>query len=213
MAARTRHYINGHFYYEMTVTSASGNPLPDAAARYLSSLTFEAVVRAHYARLKAGTRATRRPDRPEARTRVPVAGATPEAALKTFVLAVAAGDETTLRVVSQPDADLARLLRRPPASREALARTKARLDQIVMKRLKPGDTARMADGRSRILQPDDIRGGRLVIWPEGASYATELRNVGGHWKVVARPFIAARKAVGREPSRSPANGSPARTGR
>lgn len=212
VTARTRHYINGRFYYEMTVTSPPAKPLPDSAARFLSSLTFEAVVRAHYARMKAGPGAVRRPDRLEARTYVPVTDETPEAALKTFVLAVAACDEATLRAVTQSDAELARLLRRPPASPEALARRRARLDQIVMKRLKPGDTATMADGRSRTLRPDDVRGGHVVIWPEGSSYATELENVGGHWKVVVRPFIAARKAAEKESARPSAPGRRARTG-
>ncbi len=213
VTARTRHYINGHFYYGITVTSPPGKPLPDAAARCLSSLTFESVVGAGHARIKAGPQAARRPDRPVAGAHVPVADATPEEALKTFVLAVAACDEATLRAVAQPDAELARLLRRPPASPEVLARMKARLDQIVMKRLKPGDTATMADGRSRTLRPDDPRAGSLVIWPEGASYATELRNVGGHWKVIARPYIAARQSAERESSRLRAPGPRARTGR
>lgn len=213
VTARTRHYISGHFYYAMTVTSPPGKPLPAAAARFLSSLTFEAIVTEERARTTAGPRANRRPNHPEARARVPVADATPEAALKTFVLAVAAGDGAALRAVAQPDAELARLLRRTPASPEALARMKARLDQIVMKRLKPGDTATMADGRSRTLRPVDIRAGRLVIWPEGASYATELQYVGGHWKVVASPFIAAREAADSESSRPPALEPRSRTSR
>ncbi|WP_165229494.1 hypothetical protein [Aquisphaera insulae] len=50
---RTRHFMRGSFYYALTVTSQPGKPLPDSAARFLASLTFEAVVREHQARMKA----------------------------------------------------------------------------------------------------------------------------------------------------------------
>ena len=44
---QTRHFLTGYFYYVLTVTSAPGKALPEDAGRFLSSLTFEAVVKAH----------------------------------------------------------------------------------------------------------------------------------------------------------------------
>ncbi len=66
----------------------------------------------------------------------------------------------------------------------------------------------MADGTSRILQADDIRADCVVIWLEGASYATTLLDVGGHWKVVIRPFIAAHKAAEAKRTPTPSGLSP-----
>lgn len=151
VTARTRHSINDHSYYVMTVTSPPGKPLPEAAARYLSLLTFEAVVRAQYARMTVGPRAPQPPDRPETRARVAIADSTPEEAFRTFFLAVAVGDEATLRAVAQPDAELAWLLRRRPASPEAIGQMKSRLYRITMKRLEPGETAE--DGRRFLPYP------------------------------------------------------------
>ena len=218
VTARTRHFINGPFYYALTVVSPPGHPLPDAAARFLSSLTFEAAIEAHSARMAEERKPTARPAspakaaaRPEARasrlpnrlepkaagprTRVKPADSTPEDAFKTFIMAIAAQDAETLRAVTLPDDELAWLLRRGPTTGVALEQMKSRLDRRTIKRLKPGDTASMADGTSRILQADDIRADCVVIWLEGASYATTLLDVGGHWKVVIRPFIAAHKAA------------------
>jgi hypothetical protein len=71
---------------------------------------------------------------------------------------------------------------------------KSRLDRMAMKCMKAGETGPMADGTSRALEPDDVRSGRDVIWPVGSTDATALAEIGGHWNVVARPLIAARKA-------------------
>jgi hypothetical protein len=46
---RTRHLLTGRFYYVLSVESPQGKPLPNDATRFLSSLTFDAIVRAYYA--------------------------------------------------------------------------------------------------------------------------------------------------------------------
>jgi hypothetical protein len=133
---------------------------------------------------------------------VELADSTPEDALKTFLLALAAGDAAALRAVALPDAELDWLLQGPPASPELLARLKARLEEQPMKRLRAGDPVTMPGGESRVIQPADVREGRVVLWPAGAPLPSRVENVGGHWKVLARPFIAARKQA--EASRKPA---------
>ena len=93
------------------------------------------------------------------RTRVNPADSTPEDALKTFYLALQAQDGETLRAVTLPDDEFPWLLRGRPASPGDLAQMKSRLEQTPMKRLNPGDAAKMADGKSLTLKPDDLRRG------------------------------------------------------
>jgi hypothetical protein len=50
---RTRHFIKDHFYYALTAASPPDRSLPGDAARFLSSLTFEAIVKAHSSGIKA----------------------------------------------------------------------------------------------------------------------------------------------------------------
>jgi hypothetical protein len=113
--------------------------------------------------------------------------------LKTFLLALAAQDEATLRAVTLLHDDFDLLLNGPLASPDQLALLKARLEDKPIKRLKAGDPVKMPYGESRVIKPIDVREGRVVLWPAGAPLPSRLENVGGHWKVFADPFIAARK--------------------
>ena len=122
---RTRHFINGHFYYELTAASPPDKPLPGDAARFLSSLTFgNSSSRRTTAGMKEESRSPARPvtaapqpnDEPAAKSpapgaRVDLADSTPEDALTTFLLALAAQDEVTLRAVTTPDDEFPWLLR------------------------------------------------------------------------------------------------------
>jgi hypothetical protein len=226
---RTRHYLTGSFYYVLTVASPPGRALPDDAARFLSSLTFEAVVKAHYARMKAEPRPAAEPKvgtgraaaqprgnapRATAQPKGSVSGpgrkakpadSTPDDALKTFLLALAAQDEATLRAVTLPDDEFDWLLKGPAASPDFLAQLEARLDEKPMRRLKAGDPVRMPDGEARFIKPVDVSEGRVVLWPEGAPLPSRLENVGGHWKVFARPFIASRKSARVNPEKPQPN--------
>jgi len=129
----------------------------------------------------------------EGETQIDLADSTPEGALKTFLLALAAQDETTLRAVTLPHAEFDLLLKSPSTSSDQLALLKTRLDEKPMKRLKEGDPVRMPDGETRVIKPADVREGRVVLWPDGSPLPSRLENVGGHWRVFAAPFIAARK--------------------
>jgi hypothetical protein len=205
---RIRHFLTAYFYYVLAVTSPAGAPLPEDAARFMSSLTFEAVVKAHYSRMKMQSKPVAPPQEksqktasrrdgnaPKDQTKVEPADSTPEDAMKTFLLALAAQDEATLRAVTLPDDEFDWLLKGRRASPELIARMKAGLENNPMRRLKAGDPVRMPDGEARVIQPIDVRKGRVVLWPEGAPLPSRLENVGGHWKVFARPFIAVRKSA------------------
>jgi hypothetical protein len=207
---RTRHFLKDQFYYELTVTSSPGRPLPDDTTRFLSSLTFEALVKASYA--LAGRRsnvpAQHRIDSPQdappsegklgaSKPPVTLVDSTPEDALKTFLIALAAQDEATLRAVTLPDDEFDWLLkdRPPPQTAGALAKMKAKLEQTPFRRLAAGDRVKMPGGRIGVIKPVDVENGRVVLLPEGAALPARLENVGGHWKVLARTFIAARKSA------------------
>ena len=100
------------------------------------------------------------------------------------------------------------LAQAPKAPPDVLARIKAGLEARPMKRLNAGDRVRMPDGESRVIKPIDVREGRVVLWPDGAPLPPRLDDVGGHWKVFSRPFIAARKPSGAKPGRVPAESPP-----
>jgi hypothetical protein len=128
-----------------------------------------------------------------------LADSTPEDALKTFLLALANRDEDTLRAITLPDVEFDWLLRGPPSSPDLVARLKAQLDEKPIRRLKEGDPVQTPNGESMIIKAADVRAGRVVLWPAGAPLPSRVENVGGHWKVLARPFIAARKQAAGNP--------------
>ncbi len=132
-------------------------------------------------------------DAPGLEAKIGPADSTPEDALKTFLLALAAQDEAALRAVTLPHPEFDLLLRGPAEPPAQLALLKARLEEKPMRRLKTGDPVRMPDGESRVIKPADVREGRVVLWADGESLPSRLENVNGHWKVFAAPFIAARK--------------------
>ena len=134
-----------------------------------------------------------KPKAPRPETKIEVVDSTPEEALKTFLLALAAQDETTLRAVALPHDDFGLLLKGPVSSPDQLALLRARLQEKPIKRLTAGDQVNMPNGESRVIKLADVREGRVVLWPEGGPLPSRLENVGGHWKVFADPFIAARK--------------------
>jgi hypothetical protein len=206
---RIRYFLKDPDQYEMIVTSPPGQPLPDDATRFLSSLTFEAVGRANHARANAGPKSAsqykgetpRTPsqslsDKPNGRTNVIVVDSTPEDALRTFMLALAAQDETTLRAITLPDKEFDWLLkdRSAPVTPEDFAKIRAKLDQSPIRRLSAGDRVRVPGGNTRVVQRSDVGKDRVVLWAEGSPYPARIERVNGHWKVLARTFILARKS-------------------
>ncbi len=117
----------------------------------------------------------------------------PEEALKSFLVALAAHDEAALREIALPHPRLESLVQGPSATTDQLALLKARLQSMSIRRLKAGDSVEMPNGESRVIQPDDVRTGRVVLWADGEPMPTRLENVGGRWKVFAGTFMGARK--------------------
>src|SRR5271157_3987735 len=180
VSRRTRHYLKDHCYYELTVSSPPGLPLPDDTTRFLSSLTFEALMRANQALVRSrpgpaappggspGQPATRpRGEAPKPSIGVDLVDGTPEEALKTFMLALAAQDEATLRAVTIPDEEFDWLFKDRPATAvpQVLAEIKAKLDQKPFRRLKAEDRVKMPGGRVGVISEQSLN----LEWIEGPS--------------------------------------------
>lgn len=202
---RSRHFLWGRHHYVLTVASSPGRQLPDETTRFLSSLTFESLVNASYARINAKSRPGAKTDgstskaikgeRQTSSATGNIPTSTPEDALKAFILALAAQDETVLRAVTLPDPEFDWLLKSQPLGHDQLERMKSRLQQIPMRRLKAGDRVKLPGGKIGIVNSSDVREGRVVILPEGAPLPSRVEFFEGHWRVYARPFISARKAA------------------
>jgi hypothetical protein len=57
---RTRHFVTDNYYYALTVGSQPDKPLPPEAGRFLSSLTFEGIVKAQNNRSRQAPAAKRK---------------------------------------------------------------------------------------------------------------------------------------------------------
>lgn len=118
---------------------------------------------------------------------------TPEGALRAFFLASAFADEKALRDLTLPTSRFDLLLqgKRVPASKaDEFRRSIARM---TMKRIKPGASIELPNGRIFSIGTDYPIQDRIWIMPEGTAYPTELRRVGSTWKVDASKIIAARE--------------------
>ena len=158
----------------------------------------------------AGTAATG-----DGEPKITVVDATPEDALRTFMLALIAQDEAALRVVtlSQSRSRLA-IERRAGYRRDVIKDATAQFAKQPIKRLKEGETFTLPGGKQYVVAASDVGEDKAVLLPAGCPGAHAAPQVKGHWKVVADPFIAGRKAddaAARRPKRKkPLRRSPLR---
>jgi hypothetical protein len=133
--------------------------------------------------------------RAKAKAAAKVDDATPEAAWRSFVIAMLSRDEATLKTVALPADGIEWLVKGelPPA--DALPQIREHIAKLPIRRLIPGDRFTLPRGRVIIVEPEEVGPERAVIVPEGDPFPTRLHRVAGHWKVDARPVIAARKAA------------------
>jgi hypothetical protein len=67
--------------------------------------------------------------------------------------------------------------------------------ELKIRRLKPGDEIKLPQGKVAVVPAAEADEDHAVLIPEGSQSPIRLRRVEGHWKVDARPVIAARKAA------------------
>jgi hypothetical protein len=120
---------------------------------------------------------------------------TPEAAYRSFLVALAAEDEDSLRDLTLDADGFEWLLRGGRIPRERLGESEAGAKTLGLRRLHAGDTITMAGGRVITIQPEQVSERRAVLIAEGAPLPTDLRRVDGVWKVDATPIITGRIAA------------------
>ncbi len=133
--------------------------------------------------------------RAKAKGAVKVDDATPEAAWRAFIIAMLTHDEATLKTVALPADGFEWLLKGQAPPPEALGQIKEQISKLPIRRLRPGDKFTLPRGRVIVVEPEEVGPERAVIVPEGDPFPTRLHRIGGHWKVDARPVIAARRAA------------------
>ncbi len=172
VTSRCRIVLGAQTMYCVSVVSPVDRPLPAPAGRFLRSFRFD-------------------PMPP-----VQVADATPEQALRTFLLATAAQDEAALGAVALPAEGLDKLLEGTPLAPALFAAARRYFATLPIKVLKAGDEFTLpATKKKQDVPPDEVAEDRAVLLPKDAPLPTRLRKVEGRWKVDAQPLIEARKAA------------------
>lgn len=121
---------------------------------------------------------------------------TPEAAFKSFFLAMALGDEMAMKRLTVPVEGFEWLLkgdRVPPERAEEFR--KLVMESMMLTRLKAGDEVKLPNGRVVRIAPEQVTEDRAVLMMKGGPIPTDLHRVAGTWRVDPRPVIAGRKAA------------------
>jgi hypothetical protein len=193
--------------YVIGASSGPGKPIGPEATAYLESLRLDGQPASKPAMAgratpkatmtaKAATPAKPAPVPPKRKLigRIDRVDTTSEAAFRTFLMAIEAGDEETLRAVTLPNPDVDWLLRGETPRGLEIADLKQRMLKARVQRLKPGDRVKLPGKADHVIGPDEVGRDRAALRMEGAPAYAPLRTVKGHWKVDPAPIIAASKA-------------------
>ncbi len=191
---KTHIFMNGANACSMIAMSAPDKPLPPEADRFFDSIRFggkpAAMSRAPAPVKPAATAVKRKP-----LAKIDLVNKTPEDALRTFMMAMAAADEQTLRAVTLPNPELDLLLTGEPPPFPGTKELKQQMQKMKIERLKVGDQVTLPDNKVHVIRATEVGQDRAALLPADAPVYTQLRRVKGHWKVDARQIIAARKAA------------------
>jgi hypothetical protein len=125
--------------------------------------------------------------------------ATPEQAIRTFIVAMMTKDAKALHGVTLPADDLDSLLQGQAVPPEAVEGFKAQIAALPVRLLKAGEEVALADGRKYKARPEDVTPDRAVVLPQGASFPAVSRKVDGRWRIDAGPIIASMKGAAPKP--------------
>jgi hypothetical protein len=183
---RMRVLEQGPTIYFLFAKSGPGKPLPQEAAGFFDSLRFD------------GKPATAKAPAPAKRKQIGKIhrdDRTADATLRTFLMAMEAGDEDTLREVTLPNPDFDWLLRGEMAHARELRDLKQQVLKARVERLKQGDRVRITAKEVHVILPTEVGRDRGALKIPGAPAYAPMQLVKGHWKVDPSPIIAARKAA------------------
>jgi hypothetical protein len=182
--SRLRVMEQGPITYTIMARSGTGRAVPPEAAGYFDSIRFDgkaAVAKALAKRKRLGK--VDRDDR------------TADGTLRTFLMAMEAGDEETLHAVTLPDPDFDWLLRGELTTARGLRELSDQVKKLRVERLKQGDRVRITPEEVHVILPIEVGRDRAALKIPGAPAYAPLQLVKGHWKVDPAPLIAARKAA------------------
>jgi hypothetical protein len=120
---------------------------------------------------------------------------TPEAAYRSFLVALGAQDEEALRQLTLDADGFEWLLRGVRIPHERTGESEDGVKTLGLRRLHAGDTLTMQGGRVITILPEQVSERRAVLLAEGSPLPTDLRLVDGVWKVDATPIITGRLAA------------------
>ena len=205
---------NGPNIYFLIAQSGPDKPLPPGTEAFFNSLRFDGKP-AEKPAMAAGkpgmAKAARAAAKTVAKPAAPAAPALPakrkllgkierndrtaDSALRTFLMAMEAGDEETLREITIPNDDFDWLLRGEMRNARELKDLKSQVIKARVERLKQGDRVRITPKEVHAINPTEVARDRAALKIEGAPAYAPMQLVKGHWKVDPAPIIAARKAA------------------
>lgn len=103
--------------------------------------------------------------KPESKAQQPGA-ATPEQAIRTFIVAMVTKDSKALHDVVLPADDLDSLLQGQALPPEAVEGFKAQIASLPVQVLKAGEEVTLPDGRKYKARPEDVTPDRAVVLPQ-----------------------------------------------
>ena len=128
----------------------------------------------------------------------------PERSIRSFIVAMFTKDVPALRAVTLPVDDLETILPPQPLPPESLDAFKEQIARLPVRRLKAGESVKLAGGRTYETRAEDVGPDRAVVLPEGAAFPLASRLVDGRWRIDVSPIIANTKAAANpEPPASP----------
>ena len=194
---RMRVLEQGPNIYLMMAQSGPGKPLPPEADGFFNSLRFDGkpAIKPTMAVGKAATAKALAPARRKQIGKVVRDDRTADAAARTFLMAIEAGDEETLREVTLPNPDLDRLLQGEGTGAREIRELRQQVLKARVHRLKQGDRVQIVRGEIHVILPSEVGRDCAALKIQVAPADAPLQLVKGHWKVDPTPFIAARKAA------------------
>ncbi len=187
-------FIAGTNSCSLIAVSGPDKPLPAEADRFLDSLRFGGSTSAA-SKPEMAAKPAAPPAKRKALAKIDLLDKTPEDAMRTFMMAMAAADEKTLRAVTLPNNELDLLLTGEAPPFAGVKEMKQQMQKMKIERLKEGDRVKMPGNKVHVVRVTEVGRDRAALLPEDAPFPTRLRLVSGHWKVDASPVIAAHKAA------------------
>ena len=126
--------------------------------------------------------------------------ATPEQAMRSFIVAMMTKDEATLRAVTLPTDDFDWLLQGSAIPKDQTKEFKAQIARMPIRVLKPGEEITLPGNRKVTIKPEEVTADRAMLLPQGTPFPVSCRKINGRWNIDATPIIAGIEALAPAPN-------------